>query len=505
MKAQAPAFDVLDHGDLAVIPVTALLGVARTTSGIADLTRTLTGARVPGILLLGPDPGPGPASDLAAAAVDLGLTVLRADRSDAVALERSVIGFLVNQRAELDRRADDLQRDLARLALRGHGLDALAAAIGAALGRGVAIEGPHGDRLALHVPADRPDAAAAVTRYLARPSNVALRMEIPAPADESTGGGALVLLGADPPDELERVSSERIVPLLALELARADAVRQAREETRRADPLPTAGPPWVVLLTGQGVAGRDAIESREAIRAGLRQLLPSTHATLRGTAESLELRLVVAAPPDDPDGLATAERVAAFVGRPVAVSRPFLEAGSRPAVEAETRATLEAGEALQPTPSVLRAARLPGYLLLGNLHNLPDGLRDARDLLAPILVGRPAVQRERLATLRAVLETASLGAAADRLEVHRNTVTYRVARLEALGGWDLSDPDLRFTLQLAARLVQDAQDRHLADGTEPQPTRLVRYRATDRTTPCPRASCTRRCVPGPSRAPTGDP
>ena len=93
-----------------------------------------------------------------------------------------MIGFLVNQRAELGRQADGLQRDLARLALRGHGLDALAAGIGAALGRGVAIEGPHGDRLALHVPADRPDAAAAVTRYLARPSNVALRMEIPAPA-----------------------------------------------------------------------------------------------------------------------------------------------------------------------------------------------------------------------------------------------------------------------------------------------------------------------------------
>ena len=106
---------------------------------------------------------------------------------------------------------------------------------------------------------------------------------------------------------------------------------------------------------------------------------------------------------------------------------------------------------------MLRAARLPAYLLLGNLHNLPDGLRDARDLLAPILVGRAAVQRERLATLRAVLETASIGAAADRLGVHRNTVAYRVTRLEAMGGWDLADPELRFALQLAVRLVQDAQ------------------------------------------------
>jgi DNA-binding PucR family transcriptional regulator len=95
--------------------------------------------------------------------------------------------------------------------------------------------------------------------------------------------------------------------------------------------------------------------------------------------------------------------------------------------------------------------------LLGNLHNLPDGLRQARDLLAPILVGRAPVQRERLSTLRAVLETASLGEAAARLGIHRNTVAYRVSRLEGLGGWDLADPDLRFALGLAVRIVQHAQ------------------------------------------------
>ncbi len=460
MKARVPAFDALDPGDLAVIPDQALAAVASVPSGTQDLVAALARARIPGVLLVGGEEEAGDSfGTLGTAAIDLGLTVLRVDRADPVALERSVIGFLVNQRAELDRQAEDLQRDLARLALRGHGLDALAASIGAALGRGVAIEGPHGDRLALHVPADHPDAAAAVTRYLARPSNVAMRTEIPAAADDAAGGGAFVLLGADPANEFERIAAERIVPLLALELARADAVRQAREETRRADPLPTDGPPWVVLLAGQGAStGPEAIEAREAIRAGLRQLIPTSRVTLRGTAESLELRLVAAATPDDPAGLVTAERVAAFIGRPVAVSRPFVEAGSRPAAEAATRATLEAGEALHPTPSVLRAERLPAYLLLGNLHNLPDGLRDARDLLAPILMGPTATQATRLATLRAVLESASLGDAADRLSVHRNTIAYRVERLEALGGWDLADADLRFALEVAVRLVQDAQD-----------------------------------------------
>jgi DNA-binding PucR family transcriptional regulator len=119
--------------------------------------------------------------------------------------------------------------------------------------------------------------------------------------------------------------------------------------------------------------------------------------------------------------------------------------------------TLEAADALAAPPQVARASRLPAYLLLGNLHNLPDGLRQARDLLAPILVGRPALQQDRMATLEAVLASPSLGDAASRLGVHRNTVAYRVGRIEARSGWNLEDADLRLALQIAIKIVQHAQ------------------------------------------------
>ena len=264
-----------------------------------------------------------------------------------------------------------------------------------------------------------------------------------------------MLLGDDPPNELERIAADRIAALLALELARDEAVRQAREETRRGDPLPAEGPPWVVVLARQAAADRpDDIAAREETRAELRLLVSPRRLALRGTSESLELRLVAAAPADDPDGLAIAGRIASFLGRAVAVSRPFEEPGARPAAEASARATLEAVEALDDPPVVGRASRLPAYLLLANLRNLPDGLRQARELLAPVLVGREAVQQERLRTLQAVLEAGSLAEAASRLGVHRNTVAYRVGRLEALGGWDLSDPDLRFALGVATRILR---------------------------------------------------
>jgi len=455
LKARVPAFDALEGGDLAIIPGPALAVVAPNLTQVDDLAAALARARVPAVVLVDGDGGAESVEALGRAAADAGLTVLRVGRTDPIALERSVIGFLVNRRAELDRRAADLEGQLARLALPGRGLDVLAAAIGAFLGRAVVIEGRRGDPIAVHAPGELPGAGAAVTRYLATPSAAALRVAIPAPADEPGAGGRLVLLGDDPPNELERIAADRIAALLALELARDAAVRQAREETRRGDPLPAEGPPWVVVLARQAAADRpDDIAAREETRAELRLLVSPRRLALRGTSESLELRLVAAAPTDDPEGLAIAARIAAFLNRPVAVSRPFEEPGARPAAEASARATLEAVESLDDPPVVGRASRLPAYLLLANVRNLPDGLRQARELLAPILVGREAVQQERLRTLQAVLEAGSLGEAASRLGVHRNTVAYRVGRLEALGGWDLSDPDLRFALGVATRIVR---------------------------------------------------
>lgn len=464
LKARVPAFDALDAGDLAIIPAAALAVVAPSLPQVEELAEALDRARVPAVLIVEGDGGGDATEALVSAATAAGLTVLKLARADPIALERSVIGFLVNRRAELDRRAADLEGQLASLALLGRGLDVLAGAIGAFFGRAVVIEGRRGDPIAVHAPAELPGAAAAVSRYLAKPSAAALRIEIPAPTDEPGTGGYLAILGDEPPNELERVAGGRIAAVLALELARDAAVRQAREETRRGDPLPPDGPPWVVLLARQGAAADgadDDLAGREATRAGLRLLLPRRRAGLRGTSESLELRIVAAAPADDPFGLQVAGRVAAFLRRTVAVSRPFGDAGGRPAEEQAARATLEAAEVLDDPPTVARASRLPAYQLLGNLHNLPDGLRLARELLGPILVGRATVQDERLATLHAVLETTSLGEAAARLGVHRNTIAYRVARLEELGGWDLADPDLRLALGVAARIVQHARPNRI--------------------------------------------
>ncbi|MEA2518575.1 MAG: hypothetical protein QOF49_655, partial [Chloroflexota bacterium] len=381
-----------------------------------------------------------------------------------------------------------LETRLEEVALGDGGPERLAAAIAGFLGRPVAIEGRGGAILAVHVPPDTVWATAAIAAYHRRRRSAPTRIALPIPGDPGANSGALVLLGERPASELERVATARIAGLVALELARDEALGRAVEIARR-EPLSADGPPWVVIVARQAPAGADVDGSalgvgspsahapgrvaaahadtdgrealrretlrREALRREVRSLAPARRLSLRGDVQSVELRIVAAIDGADVDGSSVGARIAEMLGRIVAVSRPFDSNAGRSSAEAEARSTLEAVEALADPPIVARADRLPAYRLLGNLHNLPDGARQARALLAPLLRGRPDVRRERLATLRAVLDQPGLAEAAVALGVHRNTIAYRLRRIEEATGWRLADPELRLPLALAVRLVQD--------------------------------------------------
>jgi hypothetical protein len=516
VRARVPALDVLDPGDLVLVPERALAVIAPGRDQVDGLVAALVDGGAAGAVIItaegeavvaaadaasGEDAArpAGPAADLVAGLVRAGLPVAEVAGADPVAIERTVIAWLVNRRAALEARAEELERRLEAVALADGDPTALVAAIGGFLGRAVALEGRRGHPLALHAPARPPAAADAARRYLASRSGVALRVALPAPAvagavDADPAAlpapprGSLLLLGDEPPTEGERLACERVAALLALELGREVAVARAREEARRGGTLPADGPPWVVLVARQAddlpAAGPAAdpaarpgphggaramataamlptpssTERREALRAELRLLAPPRRLALRGSAESLEYRLVAVADAADPGGLVTADRVARLIRRLVAVSRPFRDPADRPQAEAEARATLEAAEATVEGARVVRADRLPAYRILGGLHDMPDGQRLSRALLAPVLAGRPATVAGRLETLRAVLDAAGPIEAAQALGVHRNTVAYRIRRLEELGGWDLADADLRLALSTALRIVQNAQE-----------------------------------------------
>jgi PucR family transcriptional regulator, purine catabolism regulatory protein len=463
MRARVPAFDALEPGDVAIVPTAALGVVAPGPTELADLVAALAAVPVSGAILAeGESSADATAFERAAAALrKAGVPSVRVRGADTAAIERSVVGFIVGRGAELERQAALLEAELRRRALEGGGVAALVATVSAFLGRALALEAGRGAPIVVHAPAEAPGAAAEAARYEAgavgRATPVALRVELPSAAGAA---GSLLVLGAEPASELARVTLPRVAALVALELARDEAIRGAVDRARRAEPMPAAGPPWVMLLARQREPGGEddtsaGLEVREAARRAIRLLAPARRLTLRGDADSLDIRAVAAG--DLGEAIALAERVGELLARTVAISRPFSTTTDRPTAEGEARATLEAALALDRPPRLARADRLALYRMLGAMHKLPDGPQLALAVLEPLLDARPDVRRERVETLRAILGHGGVSEAAAALGVHRNTIAYRLRRMEAATGWQLADPELRLPLALALEFVQEEQ------------------------------------------------
>ena len=236
-------------------------------------------------------------------------------------------------------------------------------------------------------------------------------------------------------------SGTRIARLLALELRAtkrsiAPAISRGAGSSFRP---PARHGPCLIARQVRRPAATPTIAEREEMRARLRLLAPPAGSAFRGDAESLELRLVLALDAGDgshaaPADVGAAAACRARLGRVRRTSRrPFDRSHSAvPSAEAESRATLEAAEALAGSTGRARGDRLAAYRLLAALGALPDGQRHARALLGPLLVGSRDAQsgaaRDRPGRPRAP----GLNEAAAALGVHRNTLAYRIRRIEAL-------------------------------------------------------------------------
>jgi hypothetical protein len=396
MKARVPAFDALEPGDLAIVPASALAVVAATSDELVPLVSAFATAPVAGVLLVEADGLSVKAAalldDLERALESAAIPGLRLSAADPSIVERSVIGFIVGGSAELERQAGLLEADLERRALAGEGAEAIVAAAAEFLARALALEGDAGQVLTVHVPVAARDGAAAVRSFTAgRRESVLLRIPLPS-------GGAIAMLGSRPATELERLSLTRAATLLALELARDEAVRRASDTGTR-EALPSGGPPWVVVLARQRGDRPDediaaARQAREQLRREIRLVAPARQLALRGDADSLEFRLVLAASverhrttksdgpeapetsPPPPTGLMDLRlprRIAETLGRTVAVSSPF------------GRAAGPAGRRASGSPSGIQAL---GRVAQPSGRSSPGG-RDPR-ALAGRASGRPA-------------------------------------------------------------------------------------------------------------------
>lgn len=101
-------------------------------------------------------------------------------------------------------------------------------------------------------------------------------------------------------------------------------------------------------------------------------------------------------------------------------------------------------------------------LLLSKLASSPD-LEPFRRLVEPLLWYDRERRSDLVRTLRVYFASgANAREAAERLFLHRNSMLYRLARVEKLTGLDLRDPDARLALQLGLLFVGE-QERSSGD------------------------------------------
>ena len=489
LRARSPAFTPLRGGELLLINPQVLTAVdSRLT--LARLLESLAGQGVAGAAVLG---RVSPEARRVADAHGLPLLALPAVALDQV--EQQVLRYIVDRRAELHERAQDLHRQLSELALAGRGLPALLARLHELTGVPVVLERDGGldyvgaggrlsDSTSAAIAAERP----ALEEWLrevplsAFDPPVALRPLLHGQARliapilvQGSIAGFLSLLGSDGElGELHRLAVGRAAHACAIELVRARAARDARDEVEEEllDVL-TAGRPGsheaarerakrkgfdvdapYLVIAAEPVEPDSALKIRAAWERMLATMRSSALVRQRGDAtlavvslagrRALEPRSLV-------DQLHRAARAAA--GGAVALGYAAIRTGTaeiaNSAREAEQALTM--GRRLFGPDSATAFKDLGLYRLLYALQPLPE-LRAFRD---DALTRLRAKDRGGvlLQTLGAYLATnGSPTDAADRLHLHRNTVLYRLGRIEDLLAVDLRNAEVRLGLHLALKI-----------------------------------------------------
>jgi len=489
LRARSPAFTPLRGGELLLIDPQVLTAVdSRLT--LARLLESLVGQGVAGAAIAG---RVSPEARRVADSVGLPLFALPAATS-LDQLEQQVLRYIVDQRAELHERAQDLHRQLSELALAGRGLPPLLARLHELTGvpvmleRDSSIDYVGGGRLpedaAAAIAAERP----ALDEWLrevplsAFDPPVALRPLVNGQARliapilvHGSIAGFLSLLGSDGElGEMHRLAVGRAAHACAIELVRARAARDARDEVEEEllDVL-TAGRPGshqaarerarrkgfdvdapYLVIAAEPVEGGLAPTIRAAWERQLATMRLTALVRERGAAAMALVSLNGRRAPEPRSLMEHLHRTArAAANGPVALGYGAVRAGAAEvaggAREAEQALTM--GRRLFGPDSATAFKDLGLYRLLYALQPLPEvrGFRD--DTLARLKAkDRAGVL---LQTLGAYLTTnGSPTDAAERLHLHRNTVLYRLGRIEDLLGVDLRDAEVRLTLHLALKI-----------------------------------------------------
>lgn len=476
LRATPPAFLNLRGGELALVPV----------DGIAELDDRLTLAGLIERLVTVPIAGVVVVGDVSDAARGVAegarMPLLRLpDDASLREVEREVQRLISDYEVQVERRAAQLASLLTQRSLAGAGLSGLletlaertgqAVACYTAIGETRAIKGRGPARVALQTL--RPTSAGAMTHL----GQSVLLQPLGAGGERL---GFVAIAGADL-DDWDRVAAQQGAAAIALELAKEQAVHAAEERLR--------GDFVQAVLMGPSADSEALLQRGQELGYDLR--LP--HAAL--------LCSVIPSPTNGPTDEANATRAANLLGsslsalgiaaptmrredgvlcylplrdhsvRPrelaeqlrhrlagdlpqvvVAVGKEAPSVNAWPRSLREAEQALRIGKQLLDTSRVLDYGDLGVYRLLLLLREQPELWEFYRATLAPIADYDREQRAELIKTLEAFYDNlGNLARTAEALHVHRNTLLYRITRINEISGLDLDDSEERLSLWLALK------------------------------------------------------
>lgn len=423
-------------------------------------------------------------------------------------LERLYVDLLNDQFA-LDKRVDEVHEKLTRLVLEGRGLDTLAATLADILERSVLVEDAshivlaaarRGPVDAMRESAEQAgrtpiETAEALTvrgvytelRTAMRPLHlqpipeIGMTMErvvAPIIVGRETYGYIWILSGNRPLARLDERAIETAATVAALALLKERAVQETQQTLRgdflsqllRAEAEPGAMRDSAVSELGHRVGFRFGerhqflfLLGSAAGSGGWNYLAGRIDAWLQreglwGMAAIRDTGLAVVVESDE-DGVGTdvARKLLDTLNTPgqplvIGVGRGASDDGQMRAAYAEARDAAAIGLRLNPTPHV------EPFWGLGVLHwldRLPEAVLAGNPFLEHVATLDRLDQRghgELVATLEAYLDHGgALGQASDLLGVHRNTLLYRVDKIEQALSVDLKDATTRLNLHVAVK------------------------------------------------------
>jgi sugar diacid utilization regulator/putative methionine-R-sulfoxide reductase with GAF domain len=258
-----------------------------------------------------------------------------------------------------------------------------------------------------------------------------------------------------------RLRGDLIEEVLAGGLDAEEVERLARQAERLGHRLPPRA--WVLVLEPdhgreEEMAG-ESLQDRldEILRDLVRRRMPGALTMVRSTSAVVLVPADVAGDLGVAEGLAEAIRTAAApLLRPVTAS---VGVGNLAMTAAElARSHIEARQALRLARRTGVRSQVTSYRSLGAFRLLlevqsPDALRRfVEDVLGSLLKYAESRETPLLETLEALVSTRwTRRAAARKLGIHINSLSYRVERIESLTELSLDDPETRVALAIALR------------------------------------------------------